>query len=397
MPRDITPRRGFAGFRCCAGICLAVCALSTAVGCYTFPKPVVPTAPSSLNWLTQLVPSAAPQQPVNLEVLRPPEAAEVIHRGDLLELTVWDLYEPGRPQLAPLRVEPDGKLTPPLLPALSLQGLTLSEAEKLVSEQYQAAEILLEPRILVRRLETSQCPIQVIGAVQRPGTVKLNRDQAVVYHAIIAAGGLSPNAGHHLQLVRYAPNEVKETPVEQKEPDDQQEDAQEKSEKNPENRPEEKRVATLDTSLLRTPIQERWFDLTNPEECKELARIPLQEGDQITVKEEAAPIRISGQVKNPGSYPLPAAGRVDIVQALQLAGGPTITDLPLQLTLTRPIPGERGFDRKTFTLDPKQPTRDFPLAQPGDQLYLETTPRAKVERVVGGLRRKSAALSSSEP
>lgn len=382
MPPSPPLTRFHAGFRCCAGILVAVCAVGI-TGCYSFPKPVVSASPPGLNWLTQLVPNSTPQPTVNLEQLRPTEATEVIHQGDLLELTVWDLYEPGRPQTAPLRVEPDGKSSPPLLQPLKVEGLTHHEAEKLIAEQYQTSEILLEPRILVRRLETTQCPIQILGAVQRPGTVKLNRDQAVVYHALMAAGGLTPTAGHHIQLVRYPPAEPKpETPSIVT--DDSENPSEIKADTD-----SGTKVATLDTSVLRTPIQERWFDLTNPEECKELARIPLQEGDQITVKEEAAPIRISGQVKRPGQYPLPAGRPIDILQALQLAGGPTVTDLPLQLTLTRPLNGERNFERKTFVLDPKQPQPQMPQTQPGDQLYLETTPRAKVERVVGGFRRLS--------
>lgn len=378
------------GFRCCAGVLVAVCAVGM-TGCYSFPKPVVSASPPGLNWLTQLVPNSPQQPTVNLDVLRPAEAADVIHRGDLLELTVWDLYEPGRPQTAPLRVEPDGKSSPPLLPSIKIEGLTHHEAEKLIAEQYQTAEILLEPRILVRRLETSQCPIQVLGAVQRPGTIKLNQDQAVVYHALIAAGGLTPNAGHHIQLVRYPPPEMKPTV-----PKTTAEDAEGQNQ-NDEESTSGTTVTTLDTSAMRTPIQERWFDLTNVEECKELSRIPLQEGDQLTVKEEATPIRISGQVKRPGSYYLPAGRGIDLLQALQLAGGPTVTDLPLQLTLTRPVNGERNFDRKTFVLDPKHPQPQMPTAQPGDQLYLETTPRAKVERVVGGFRRlKSTAVAQPD-
>ncbi|MFO1023343.1 MAG: SLBB domain-containing protein [Planctomycetales bacterium] len=391
MPRLVTLPRSQAGFRCCAGIVLGMCALSMLAGCYSFPKPVVPSPQSGLNWLAQLVPNSPPQQPVNLELLRPAEAAEVIHRGDLLELTVWDLYEPGRPQTAPLRVEGDGKSSPPLLSAQRLEGLTLTEAEKVVAEQYQTAEILLEPRILIRKLETSQCPVEVLGAVQRPGTVKLNRDQAAVYHALMAAGGLASNAGHHLQLVRYAPTAPKETETAPaKESAYLEELTRDDVDHKPEEKPEEKRVATLDTTLLRTPIQERWFDLTNVDECKELARIPLQEGDQITVREEATPIRITGQVKNPGTYSLPAGRGLDIVQRCNCWGSVDHRPAGCGTDVDAPELRRKNLREEDPYADPKQLS---PMSRSPNRVTSlpETTPRAKVERVVEYSRRKSAS------
>src|SRR5690242_12677346 len=73
----------------CAG--LAICS-----GCNVFTQPVATAGPPALNWLTNLVtPSLDLPPSVDLTTLKPSRVPAPLKTGDLLEITVWDLYEPG--------------------------------------------------------------------------------------------------------------------------------------------------------------------------------------------------------------------------------------------------------------------------------------------------------------
>src|SRR5262245_45929760 len=75
---------------------LAVVLIAPA-GCQVFERPVASAGPT-LSWLTSLV-TAPPEasESFDLTTLKPPAEAPQILPGDLLEITVWDLYEPGQP------------------------------------------------------------------------------------------------------------------------------------------------------------------------------------------------------------------------------------------------------------------------------------------------------------
>lgn len=359
---------------------IAACLPAILGGCHALNTPTVPAQPPGLNWLTQFVPGESDVAPmIAVEQLRSPEAAAVVHGGDLLELTVWDLYEPGIPHTSPLRINGDGSADPPLLADVQLEGLTLGEAEKLLIDKYQRADLLLQPRVMVRRLETASCSVQILGGVEREGVVKLPQDQATVYHAVLAAGGLKKYTSANWMLTRY-PRPVASTT---------RDDGALKSAEGelPESPSEEGTVvSTLETSELRTPIEERTFDLSKPQELQELKRISLQEGDVLRIPESSPPVRITGVVRKPGNYPMHASQSLTIREAIDLSGGLLLPTLAGQAVVTRPIPGGVNVERWSFPIVKGEVDETAPDLRPGDSLHVEVSPHEQVKRVLGGLR-----------
>jgi len=159
--------------------------------------------PAPLSWLTNWVSQPMEVAPAfDAESIRPAERAATVAAGDLLEITVWDLYEPGKPYSYPVRVSPQLSVEAPLLGEIAVQGQSVPQVEAAIAAGLRTGEYLLNPRVLVRSLDPPTVKVQVMGAVSRPGYVELPRHDASVYAAIISAGGLKKTAGTQVGVAR---------------------------------------------------------------------------------------------------------------------------------------------------------------------------------------------------
>jgi len=238
--------------------------------------------------------------------------------------------------------------------------------------------------VMVRRLETATCSIQINGGVERPGIVKLPHDQATVYHAILAAGGLKQNTSPHWMLTRYPPVEVTETTAEEIRTVANESDE------------ETQVVSSLDTAQLRTPTEERTFDLSKSQELQDLKRTILKDGDVLRIPESSPPLRITGVVKKPGNYPMSESQTLSIQEAIELSGGLLLPTLPGHAVVTRPIPGGENVERWSFPIVKGELPDNTPALRPGDTLHLEVSPHEQVKRVIGGLRHRRASRTEAE-
>ena len=162
------------------------------------PALTVPTQP--LNWLTQF--GAVPDEalpPFELNRLQPPVRTGIV-AGEWLEVTIWDLQEPGIPATFPVRVSPRDEIELPHVGTLAVGGRSGAQLEHDLSEAYRLGEWLQQPRILIRERAGTPLRVYVTGAVARPGVVELSRREASVFAALISAGGLTREAGRHLYV-----------------------------------------------------------------------------------------------------------------------------------------------------------------------------------------------------
>jgi polysaccharide biosynthesis/export protein len=101
--------------------------------------------------------------------------------GDRLTLAVYD-----QPQLSgQFIVDGGGGILLPLAGAVSLNGLTLAEAQKLIQDRF-ADGVLVHPAVSVRIIDFR--PIFVTGKVRKPGSYRFSIGQSVKA-AVAAAGG----------------------------------------------------------------------------------------------------------------------------------------------------------------------------------------------------------------
>lgn len=112
----------------------------------------------------------------------------VIQPSDVLRMQVFQ--EPDLTQ-EHLRVPQNGKFQFPLIGVVNLKGKTIAEAEDLLRELYNR-DYLVNPQINLLILEFSQRRVNVLGAVNTPGTVVFPPEEEMnLLDAISRAGGFN--------------------------------------------------------------------------------------------------------------------------------------------------------------------------------------------------------------
>ncbi len=208
-----------------------------------------------------------------------------------------------------------GYINYPLVGKVQVQGLTLPRVAEELTRQL-AERFLVDPHVTVDIDRYSSQPVQVLGAVAKPGVFYLEGHTTVRQILAMAGGIISEKA-------------VKEVRVERQ-------------------RAGERQVMVVKLDRL----------LSDGEND-----VPLQAGDVVNVVEGMV-VYVSGEVKETGAVPY--WDGLTVTQALAEAGGPdTYAKLREAYVL-------RGGDRIVFNLKRVLQGRDEDiLLRPGDQLVIE--------------------------
>ncbi len=374
-------------------------------------------------------PSSSETGPVDLAAIKPAPEPTGLEPGDLLECTVWDLFEANQPHTFPVRVTEDRSLDLPLAGVVKVTAESPAAVEAQIVRAYRDARILQQPRVVVRSLENATLTVRVTGAVVAPGEARLSRNAASVFAAIAQTGGLKPNAGRQIGLVRGAVPPVRpappsepvirgqspateaspeptETPaaLAQTDVDPKQAaatDAETPAEtplENEESEPAATESVELPTENLpapevaaasRSPGQVEWYDLAIPAHVDTLRTIRLKEGDEVIVSTQVAPIRVLGSVGSPG----PLAGQTDrprtVASVVADAGGIRTSAWPVVITLYRPPADGQRARQYSWTLADADAALDTaePL-RPGDIIHVAPTTGTRIKSVVGSIWKK---------
>jgi protein involved in polysaccharide export with SLBB domain len=181
-------------------LCLVMALALLPLGCATWDAETIPpqdlppdlraTAPRQVN-LLQLATLGAPV-----------EVEQRIQPGDLLEVSVSDLASENAAYPIPVRVLADGTVRLPLVGPVPVGTLTLQEAEQAIFASYTTQGYLRKPQVLVSLRDTRKVHVYVLGAVNKPGQLELKAIESDLLTALVAAGGLTREAGSHLQIYR---------------------------------------------------------------------------------------------------------------------------------------------------------------------------------------------------
>lgn len=192
--------------------------------------------------------------------------------GDVLDIAVYD--EPDLSRL--FTIQHGGEITFPLLGEVQVSGLTVNEARQLLEELLKK-DYLVDPHITIKVKEFQSQWVTLVGEVVRPGKYYLDGPTTLL-DLLTEAGGFTTQASGEVIISRL---------------DDVVGNGD----------------STRHISLSRD---------MSPEQQKTALALLLENRDLVTVSSQAS-IYISGEVRNPGSYPLTAG--LTVLKAVSLSGG----------------------------------------------------------------------------
>ncbi len=126
-----------------------------------------------------------------------PKTDYVLAAGDVIRVTVFQ-----SPELSlESRIPESGVVSYPLLGTVTLGGLTISQAEKLLADGLLTGKFLKQPQvsILVTQLRGSQA--SVLGHAVRPGRYTLELANTRLSDLMAMAGGVAPDGSDMLTVV----------------------------------------------------------------------------------------------------------------------------------------------------------------------------------------------------
>jgi polysaccharide export outer membrane protein len=245
------------------------------------------------------------------------------------------------------RVRSSGTITLPGIGRMYAAGLSLSELEEKVTEEYRSY-VTLEPSVFVRIAEYKTAKVYVTGAVKEPGVYSLHADQMTMSYLLMEAGGISEAGAAVVRIIRS-------------------------EDKNNSISPSARKPILLPVVDTNIPFQD----------------MALEEGDTVVVEQIQMPLfSVLGLVSKPGNFPYPPNAEYNVTQAIAFAGGLDAVAEPRYVTIYR-LDEDGSVVRVPFEL-----IRDGEFTEalgtpirPGDVVAIEHTPRTRTNTTIHNLVR----------
>lgn len=181
---------------------IAAVALATTLATGCAKQNVIDPSAMPLEFL-----AAAPDDPKRIDLSKlavPTTASDQLGRGDVIDVCVETGYgqSADKSNVVPVRIADDGSATVPLVGRVNLAGLLPDQAEQAIATAAVERGIYRNPSVTVVMKKQRTNRVTVVGAVDKPGTFDLPRGNSDLLAALVAAGGLSEEAGANLEIRR---------------------------------------------------------------------------------------------------------------------------------------------------------------------------------------------------
>ena len=244
-----------------------------------------------------------------LEPAMAEQASYKLGAGDDLKISVYN-----NPDLSlETRVSEEGVISFPLIGELQVGGLTVSAAEKKISEMLASGGFIMKPQVNILVLEFKSAMISILGSVNKPGRYPLERATSLT-ELLAIAGGIAQNGSDIVVL-----------------------------------------NTKRDGALAHIEID---IDKALRKGTKE-GNVMLSSGDVIYVSREPL-IYIYGEVQRPGTFRMER--NMTVIQALAQGGGPTVRGTQRGIKLHR-----RNAEGAVIEFTPDLTEK----VQPDDVLYVK--------------------------
>jgi polysaccharide export outer membrane protein len=297
-----------------------------------------------------LAPSAVNVEAVNLAGLHAnSECPQVIQRGDVLDVSMVTDFTKLTTTIAPLRVGDDGTVAVPLVGKVAVAGSTMEEAERTIAAAGIERGVYRTPCVTVTFKEQRKNRVTVVGAVQKPGTHELPRGSSSLLNALVAAEGLSKEAGPEVEIRRSTtPQSLAARGT--------RHDAEGRLVSYEEPQP----PPSVKLNLAEAAAQGQ-------------ANFPLEDGDVVHVARRAVkPIYVMGLVRKPGELPYPGNQDLRVLDAIAVAGGCS-NPVADKVVVIRQVPVGAEPVRIELSLQEAKDGQDNLQLAPGDTMIVEQT------------------------
>ncbi|MEA1952677.1 MAG: polysaccharide biosynthesis/export family protein [Planctomycetota bacterium] len=296
---------------------------------------------------------------------------ELINRGDVLEVTILTDYARLPTSTMPVRIGEDGIAQIPQIGRVRLAGIELDEAELAIAAAAVERNVFRHPHVTVTMKRRKTNRITVIGAVEQCGVVRLPRNSSSLLSALVAAGGLSDEAGPNVRIRRATmPIGDGPMPPENVSPDG-----------NP-------RIVSVPAQLASYRKAAEQTDDGQPEifnvNLAEAAQQGhdsrlLRDGDVVMVMRHVPkPIHVIGLVNKPDKYELPLNQELRVLDALAMAGDRSMQAAD-KVLIIRQIEGRKEPIKIDVSVkEAKENGAANVRLAPGDIVSVEETPATVV-------------------
>ena len=146
-------------------------------------------------------PPVVPKDAVDLSRLAgPPARNDVVQPGDQVEVSIATGIEEADPPIWPLRVSRYGAVDVPIVGPVVVAGMTFTDAEQAIrSTSIQRAKFV-SPNVSLGLTKRHANLVTVLGAVNKPGSYEIPAASSDILSALVAAEGLSEDAGTILDV-----------------------------------------------------------------------------------------------------------------------------------------------------------------------------------------------------
>ena len=283
----------------------------------------------------------------------------VIYPGDVLEVSINSGIEDSVTPAIPIRVDDGGVINIPLVGDIVVAGLGLTDAERAIHQASVQRDIYKNPHVSVLMRERRTIQVRVLGAVATPGVYRLPAAGCDLLAAIVAAGGLSADAGTIVEVRHPTQNNPASHGV---------------------------RLATFE-QIDGQPTQTVQLDL------REASTLPSQQlvvGDGSVVmvmpKKERS-VSILGLVRKPGNYDLPTDESLRLLDGLALAGDRTLSVANRVRVIRQKPDEEEPVIIAVNVRQAKKNGKENLLLAPGDTVVVEETPMTFTLSTIQGFLR----------
>lgn len=270
-------------------------------------------------------------------ILFPPDRDMMVLQNDLISVSVFGVT----PAYADIeRVALDGTIKLPLAGMVHVGGLTITSAEKAISQAMEKAEYFHDAQVSIVINDMPDHVATIVGAVAK--TVPLIGKRKLL-DVLSVAGGLPPTASTLIQI---------------------------------------------DRPSLAEPI---YVDLGNDPAHSIAANIPIFAGDVITTG-DVGQFFVVGAVNSPGAHPLQGARPTTVLQAIASVGGTSPVAKRTDARLIRTT----GNTRSVIPLqlaDIEHGVVPDPVLQADDIILVPTSAMRSIFRTSNGALVVSAALA----